>query len=72
MKLFCIIFKVNHQLGTNRNARHQLERDLANKDNAISIGKFLKMSRSLKVMPIHTILHSYIITQSWVLPIIFQ
>merc|ERR1719420_176771 len=29
--------QVNHQLGTNRNARHQLERDLANKDNAISI-----------------------------------
>lgn len=30
--------QVNHQLGTNRNARHQLERDLANKDNAINIG----------------------------------
>ena len=30
---------VNHQLGVNRNSRHQLERDLANKDQAISIGK---------------------------------
>merc|ERR1711936_300656 len=29
--------QVNHQLGVNRNARHQLERDLANKDNAINI-----------------------------------
>ena len=29
--------KVNHQLGVNRNARHRLERDLANKDGAISI-----------------------------------
>ena len=42
IEYFFIIFKVNHQLGTNRNARHQLERDLANKDNAISIGKFWK------------------------------
>lgn len=32
---------MNHQLGVNRNARHQLERDLANKDSAISIGIFL-------------------------------
>ena len=31
--------QVNHQLGVNRNSRHQLERDLANKDQAISIGK---------------------------------
>ncbi len=30
---------MNYQLGVNRNARHQLERDLANKDNAISIGE---------------------------------
>ena len=29
--------QVNHQLGMNRNARHQLERDLANKDGAIAI-----------------------------------
>ena len=29
--------QVNHQLGMNRNARHQLERDLANKDSAIGI-----------------------------------
>ena len=29
--------QVNHQLGANRNARHRLERDLANKDGAISI-----------------------------------
>lgn len=29
--------QVNHQLGVNRNSRHQLERDLANKDQAISI-----------------------------------
>ncbi|XP_040564870.1 tektin-3 isoform X1 [Lepeophtheirus salmonis] len=28
---------VNHQLGIVRNTRHQLERDLANKDNALSI-----------------------------------
>lgn len=28
---------VNHQLGVNRNARHQLERDLANKDHSINI-----------------------------------
>ena len=34
-----IFFKVNHQLGVNRNNRHQLERDLANKDGAIAIGK---------------------------------
>ena len=31
--------QVNHQLGMNRNSRHQLERDLANKDQAISIGR---------------------------------
>ena len=30
--------QVNHQLGVNRNNRHQLERDLANKDGAIAIG----------------------------------
>ena len=30
---------MNHQLGQNRNARHQLERDLQNKDSAIAIGK---------------------------------
>ena len=35
------IFQVNHQLGVNRNNRHQLERDLANKDGAIAIGKFV-------------------------------
>merc|ERR1711976_1009366 len=29
--------QVNHQLGVNRNNRHQLERDLANKDGAIAI-----------------------------------
>ena len=29
--------QVNHQLGVNRNARHQLERDLANKDHSINI-----------------------------------
>eukprot|EP00095_Tigriopus_kingsejongensis_P012014 maker-scaffold1285_size50744-snap-gene-0.13 protein:Tk12014 transcript:maker-scaffold1285_size50744-snap-gene-0.13-mRNA-1 annotation:"Tektin-3" len=29
--------QVNYQLGVNRNARHQLERDLANKDQAIAI-----------------------------------
>ena len=29
--------QVNHQLGVNRNARHQLERDLQNKDHAIGI-----------------------------------
>lgn len=29
--------QVNYQLGLNRNARHQLERDLANKDQAINI-----------------------------------
>jgi len=29
--------QINHQLGVNRNARHQLETDLAKKDNAISI-----------------------------------
>ena len=29
--------QVNHQMGVNRNARHRLERDLANKDGAISI-----------------------------------
>ena len=33
--------QVNHQLGMNRNSRHQLERDLANKDSAISIGNVL-------------------------------
>ena len=33
--------QVNHQLGVNRNSRHQLERDLANKDQAISIGRVL-------------------------------
>ena len=37
-----VVFQVNHQLGVNRNNRHQLERDLANKDGAISIGKFSK------------------------------
>ncbi len=30
-------------MGANRNARHQLERDLANKDHAISIGKMINM-----------------------------
>ncbi len=35
--------QVNHQLGINRNARHQLERDLANKDQAISIGNAARM-----------------------------
>ena len=34
---FHSFLKVNHQLGSNRNARHQLERDLANKDGAIGI-----------------------------------
>ena len=29
--------QVNHQLGVNRNARHQIERDLANKDHSINI-----------------------------------
>jgi len=29
--------QVNHQLGVNRNCRHQLERDLQNKDHGISI-----------------------------------
>ena len=29
--------QVNHQIGVNRNARHQLERDLQNKDHAIGI-----------------------------------
>ena len=29
--------QVNHQLGVNRNARHQLERDMANKDHSINI-----------------------------------
>ena len=29
--------QVNHQIGENRNARHQLERDLQNKDHAIGI-----------------------------------
>ena len=29
--------QVNHQLGVNRNSRHQLERDLANKDHGINI-----------------------------------
>ena len=29
--------QVNHQLGVNRNTRHQLERDLANKDHSINI-----------------------------------
>ena len=29
--------QVNHQIGMNRNARHQLERDLQNKDSAIGI-----------------------------------
>lgn len=35
------LVQVNHQLGANRNARHQLERDLANKDQAISIGTYV-------------------------------
>ena len=29
--------QVNHQLGVNRNTRHQIERDLANKDHSINI-----------------------------------
>ena len=29
--------QVNTQIGSNRNARHQLERDLQNKDHAIGI-----------------------------------
>jgi hypothetical protein len=29
--------QVNHQLGVNRNTRHQLERDMANKDHSINI-----------------------------------
>ena len=40
--------QVNHQLGQNRNSRHQLERDLQNKDSAIAIGK-QEMMRSLTV-----------------------
>lgn len=40
--------QVNHQLGTNRNARHQLERDLANKDNAINIGNVLTPIRKAR------------------------
>ena len=28
---------MNHQLGVNRNTRHQIERDLANKDHSINI-----------------------------------
>ena len=29
--------QVNHQLGVNRNTRHQIERDLANKDHSSNI-----------------------------------
>ena len=35
--IFYSFLNVKHQLGSNRNARHQLERDLANKDGAIGI-----------------------------------
>ena len=45
--------QVNHQLGVNRNTRHQIERDLANKDHSINIDhtchNLMNTSRSVVV-----------------------
>ena len=40
---------MNHQLGDNRNRRHQLERDLANKDSAINIGIIYFLKNEISV-----------------------
>lgn len=45
---------VNHQLGVNREARHQLERDLANKDHGINIDHTVhQLSNNSRAINLH-------------------
>ena len=46
---------VNHQLGVNREARHQLERDLANKDHGINIDHTVhQLNNSSRAINLHS------------------
>ena len=49
--------QVNHQLGMNRNARHQLERDLANKDGAIAIDHTCHQVNIPSLLPSYVIMY---------------
>ena len=62
--------QVNHQLGVNKDCRHQLERDLANKDHGINIDHTVhQLHNSSKAINLHAgverVDHHVSIPESW-------